>query len=343
MRDRGARRLGTLVLAVIGVALIVGVNGARFANQDIGYVGVVRNSGPFDGRTIRQILQPGQRLTWIGFFSQKPHEYPAAKVSRVYTMTSDPRLANRAGVDFLTVPTKDGVQVAIEASVFLRFVGESNVRVLERFDTSFGARKFRTPDGRELYPWQGDEGFYAVLDAVFRPVLEYDVRKEIGRIDCAQLVASCALVRRGEGENPVPLADADAIAKRIGKALEHDLTETIGQSYFRDIRVRIARAKLPTSVQSAIDTAQAKFAEVSAARAQLKQAQYQAKSNRLIGESLNRSPSLAQIQALKAIPRGATVFLTEGGKQPTILAGTGGANAVQQAGTGTATKSGNGG
>src|SRR5947199_186326 len=75
MRSRGSRRLATLLAALIGLGLIIGVSGARVARQPIGYVGVVRNGGPLDTRTIRQVLMPGQRLTWIGFFSEHPHEY----------------------------------------------------------------------------------------------------------------------------------------------------------------------------------------------------------------------------------------------------------------------------
>src|ERR1700754_2652132 len=78
MRNRALRRFVTFVLAIIGLALVILVSGVRVANQDVGYVGVVRNGGPFDTRDIRQILMPGQSLTWTGFYSSKPHEYPSA-------------------------------------------------------------------------------------------------------------------------------------------------------------------------------------------------------------------------------------------------------------------------
>jgi len=185
MRRRAVRRAGTFVLALIGLALIVAASGARVARENVGYVGVVRNGGPLDARTIRGVLMPGSRLTWIGLFSQQPHDYPASNVNRTYTVTSDPRRGNRSGVDVLTVPTEDGVQVGIEATIFLRFVGESDLHTLEKFDISYGTRRFAAIGGRELYPWEGDEGFYAWLDALFRPVLEFDIRKEIGRFPCA--------------------------------------------------------------------------------------------------------------------------------------------------------------
>jgi regulator of protease activity HflC (stomatin/prohibitin superfamily) len=323
MRRRAARRAGTLVLALIGIALIVGVSGARIARQNVGYVGVVRNGGPLDTRTIRQVLLPGQGLTWIGLFSEAPHQYPAANVSRTYSVTSDPRRGNRSGVDVLTVPTRDGVQVGIEATVFMRFVGESNIHVLIKFDISYGTRRFLSADGRKLYPWQGDDGFYAWLDALFRPVLDYDIRKEIGRFGCAALVASCALVTHGASAGTVPLVDSDRIAARISRALTTDLTRAIGQPYFHDIRVRIARVTLPVGVQSAIDTAQAKYAAVSGAQADLRKARYDAQRNVLLGDAYNKSPALATVEALKSIPSGSTVIVNAGGRMPSILAGAG--------------------
>jgi regulator of protease activity HflC (stomatin/prohibitin superfamily) len=307
----------------MGVALMVGVAGARVARQNIGYVGVVRNGGPFDGRTIRDVLLPGQGLTWIGFFSQAPHEYPAAGVNRTYVVTGDRARGNRPGVDVVTVPTKDGVQLGVEATVFVRFVGESNIKVLKSFETSYGGRKFRGADGRSLYPWQGDDGFAAWLDVYFRPVLDYNLRREIGALNCAQVVASCSLVSQGSPlSRPQPLADSDMIAQRISDGLEQDMARTIGQPYFRDIRIRIARLTLPNNVQSAVDDAEASFAEVNTARAGLKQAKYTAERNRLLGDSLNRSPALASIEALKSIPKGSTVIVSQGGKTPPIIAPT---------------------
>jgi regulator of protease activity HflC (stomatin/prohibitin superfamily) len=328
MRKRPARRIGTLILACLVIALIASVSGVKVARQQVGYVGVVRNGGPLDKRTIRQVLLPGQRLTWIGMFSQSPHEYPAATVNRTYTVTSDRRRGSRPGVDVLTVPTQDGVQVGVEATVFMHFVGESNIPVLERFDVTNGSRRFRAVDGRALYPWQGEDGFYAYLDNIFRPVLDYDVRKEIGRFECAELVSSCSLVSRGAGARQVPLANADDIARRISEALDTDLRRTIGQPYFKDIRVRIARVVLPEQVQSAIDRTQAQFASVNAARAELQQARYTARRNRLLGDAYNRSPALASIDALKAIPKGSTVIVSTGGRSPTVLAGAGAAAAL---------------
>jgi regulator of protease activity HflC (stomatin/prohibitin superfamily) len=326
MRKRSVRRLGTLAAALIGLALIVGVSGARFARENVGYVGVVRNGGPLDARTIRQILLPGQKLTWIGFFSQSPHEYPAANVSRSYTVTSDPRRGSRPGVDVITVPTRDGVQVGIEATVFMRFVGERDLAVLKQFDISYGTRRFPTVSGEQrLYPWEGDDGFYTWLDNFFRPVFDFNLRREIGRLNCSDLVASCSLVQSGKASRYVsanvrPKPSAGVIAERISGSLMGDFTRTIGQPYLWDFRMRISRVTLPKGVQTAIDEAQAQYVDVNTAEAELRQARFQYQRKRLLGDAYNASPGLANIDALKALPQHATVILSPNGKAPSILA-----------------------
>jgi hypothetical protein len=92
--------------------------------------------------------------------------------------------------------------------------------------------------------------------------------------------------------------------------------------------MRISHVTLPKNVQKAVDNAQAQFAEVNSARAELRQARYRAAGNKLIGDSLNRSPGLATIEAMKAIPKGSTVIVSPGGKTPPIIASTGSGGAA---------------
>jgi regulator of protease activity HflC (stomatin/prohibitin superfamily) len=332
MRSRRSRSLALAAVALAGVVLAVGVTGARFATMDVGSVGVVRNGGPFDDRGIRQVLLPGAQLTWIGFFSEGPHRYPSAGVTRTYVVTSDASRASRPGVHAVRVPTKDGVEVDVEATVFLHFVGERDYDVLERFETTFGDRRLPTRTGKALYPWEGEAGFAAWLDAYFRPVLVYTLQRELGKFQCAALVASCGLVSRGVSTGRVEEADAGAIGDRVSKAVERDLTRTLGQPYLWGIKVRIERVTLPPSVQAAVDSSQAEFAAVNVARAKLRQARYQAAAYRLLGDALNRSPGLVKIETMKALPNGATVATGLRGHEPLILTAGGALPAQQPAG-----------
>lgn len=329
MRRRGFRRVTTFIGSLLCLALIVAVSGVRVARGSAGTVGVVRNGGPIDARTIRQIIMPGQSLTYIGMFSQSPHVYPASNVTLKYTVTGRPQAHPQPAVDTIVLPTKDGVQVGIDGAVFFRFIGEADLAALEGFDKSVGTRHFATPDNRLLYPWSSDDGFSAMLDSLFRPVLENDLRKEVGQFPCALLVSSCSLVRStGVSKAPVSTENIAAIESRISDSLERDLEQALGHRYFFNIRFRVGRITLPTNVQKAVDDAEAQFTAVNSARAQLQQARYDAKRNRLLGDSYNRSPGLAAIEALKAIPSGSTVIFSPSGRTPSILAGSGGAGSA---------------
>jgi regulator of protease activity HflC (stomatin/prohibitin superfamily) len=325
MSPRRARRAATLALALMSILALFGVSGVKFERQPLGYVGVVRNGGPLDNRKVRQILLPGQRITFTGLFSQAPHDYPSVRSLRSYTITADPRRGNRPGVDVVSVPTRDGMQVGIEATVYLRFVGEADPARLERFDATIGTRRFPLPSDEELFAWQGASGFSAMLDAVFRPILDNDLRREIGAFDCAQLIASCSLVRPAKHVATASTrSPIRTIEERIDRSLSDDLLATLGQPFFRDIRFRLVRVTLPATVQSAIDGAQAEYANVNGARARLEQARYEARRTRTLGRAYRQSPALATIDTVRAVPKGATVIVNTGGsssRSPSIALG----------------------
>jgi regulator of protease activity HflC (stomatin/prohibitin superfamily) len=293
----------------MGLLIAFAISGARVARQSPGYVGVVRNGGPLDDRNIRQILMPGQPLTWTGLFSESPHEYPSVRALRQIRVTST------TPADTVSVPTRDGVQIGIEGVAYFRFVGESDLNLLRRFDLTIGTRRFT---GR--YAWEGDDGFAGMVDAVVRPVLVNNLRREIGSFPCADLVASCSLVRHTTFTRD-PNTTIETIQDHINAALERDLVRTLGVPFFKGFRFRLVSITLPGNVQAAVDAAQAQFAGISGARAQLRQARYQAKRNELLGNSYNVSPALAKIDAIKAAPSGATVIIGSGPNAPRLLVG----------------------
>jgi regulator of protease activity HflC (stomatin/prohibitin superfamily) len=324
---RGARVVALGLIAAMGVTSAVLVAGARVSRQDAGHVGVVRNGGPADNRAIRQILDPGQKLTWTGLFSQSPREYPASKVALFYTITSDPRRGTRREVDVVTVPSRDGVQVGLEGTVFFHFVGERDKDLLRRFDQTFGNRRFPVAGSDQtVRPWDSDEAFGTMLDATFRPVLDNDLRREVGRFACAELVASCSLVRRVgnvKADGGRTNANIAAVEGRLNASLTRDLTDTLGGDYFRDIRVRIARVTLPGNVQGAVNDVLAQYVQVSGAKALVRRAEYDAQRNAKLAKSYNLSPALARIEEIKAAPKGSTIVLSSGSgnKQPGINVG----------------------
>jgi hypothetical protein len=247
------------LLALVGLALLIGSTGVRLVHQPLGYVGIVRNGGPIDDRQVRQILKPGARLTYTGLFSQPPHNYPSVRSPQAYTITADPERGSRPGVGVVRIPTRDGVRVGLEATVALRFVGESDPAVLEKFDSTLGTRTFALPSGERRYAWDDADGFAAMLDGVLRPVLVGDLRRELSVFDCAEIVAACALVRpskRGVGDGSA----IRAIEAGVNRSLSADLVSTIGQPYFRGLRFRLAGVTLPGSLEKVIAHGQLEYA-----------------------------------------------------------------------------------
>jgi regulator of protease activity HflC (stomatin/prohibitin superfamily) len=291
--------------------------------QDIGHVGVVRNGGPFDNRSIRQVLEPGSGVTWAGWFSQTPHEYPARSVVLLYTVSGDEARGHRHGVDVVTVPTSDGVQVGIEGTVYYHFVGEQNAALLRKFDKTFGTRTYS--DGTTArHPYEGDTGFQATVESVFRPVLDNDLRREVGAFQCAELVTACKLVRRVSSTTAPRGSNANMalIESRIDKSLEADLAGALGGRFFIDVHVRLSRVTLPEPVQHAVDAVQTSSAQVHVARAQFRQGRYVAARNQELAKVYNESPALANINAIRAAPRQSTVIINTGSRpQPVLIGG----------------------
>ncbi|MDB4872507.1 MAG: hypothetical protein JWL97_3511, partial [Gemmatimonadales bacterium] len=103
-----------IVAAVIAIIAISGIGGLISSNLHAvsgGEVAVVRNGGPLDNRNVRQEIDPGSGLTWTGWGSET-HTYPAQQ--RSYTITADGKRGERVGVDVVTVPTSDGVNLGVE-------------------------------------------------------------------------------------------------------------------------------------------------------------------------------------------------------------------------------------
>jgi len=317
------RRLVVILLALAGIGLLVFISGARIERMDIGHVGVVRNGGPFEGRSIRQILPPGSGPTWTGWFSQKPHEYPAHKVVLLYTVTAEATRGHRPGVDVVTVPTLDGVRVGIQGTVYYQFVGEQNEALLRRFDETFGTREYAPETGKPVYPYDGDNGFQVMVENVFRPVLDNDLRRVVVTFECAQIVSACKLVKPAAGDTTAHgvSRNVDLIERRINKSLAGDLQGALGGAYFTNVHFRLTRVTLPPSVQNAVTTAQAESAKVQVARHKYEQGRYEARRLDLLAKAYNKSPSLANIEAIKAAPRSSTVILNGGGKSQPLLVG----------------------
>ncbi|MEU5883129.1 SPFH domain-containing protein [Spirillospora sp. NPDC047279] len=320
---RGARRSRTpsrrnaiiiaVVLVLVGGPLLNGLL-SGYERTGGGEIAIVRNGGFFDNNRIRQVVDPGSSRTWIGLYS-KVHKYPAQQ--RFYTITSNASQKERDGVDVVTVPSSDGVNMGIEGTLY--FTLNLDHATLRSFDDKFGTRKFRSVDGDSYFAWEGDKGWSAFLGQIVRPVIDNDLRSQINSFRCAELVSSCALVQNASlpGSQVKPQAGAPAqsnnaniakVQQAINTSLAADLKSTLGGDFVTNIHFNLVRITLPEKVQDAVDRAQAAFAQVSEAQARVATAKAEAAANKARQDGYNRCPTCARIEELRALPQGITVY-----------------------------------
>jgi SPFH domain/Band 7 family protein len=299
----------------VGLALLVVAATASgcFASGDPGKEGVVRNGGPFDNHNIRQHIAPTASTSWVGFGSTVRY-YPASFVQRYYTITSQ-GTGDRPGVDVVTVPSQDGVQVGIEGTFYFRTVfdgSDDGTKLLDDFDTQFGNRTFPAVDERStlLHVYDDDAGWSAFLDAIVRPVIDNDLRQEMLKYRCAELISSCAYVTNSQsgatnptssGNGQQTQANLQQIEQDISRELQSDLADTLGEGYLEGVRFNLSRVTLPEPVQDAINQAQSAFANVAKAQAAVQAAKQQAAANRIKQQGYHRCPGCLQLDELTAL------------------------------------------
>jgi hypothetical protein len=300
-----AAALAAIVLINVGVSF-----SDAFDRTDGGEIAVVRNGGPFDDRNIRQVIQPASGLTWIGWYSES-HKYPAQQ--RFYTITADPKRGDRPGVDVVSTPSADGVQMGIEGTLY--FSLNLDDKTLRDFDNKFGTRTFNSVDGHSYHAYDGDAGWSAFLDEIIRPVIDNDLRQQIGNFRCAELVSSCALVQNNGGSTASTTGKAGtnnsniaAVQNAINTSLAQDLQATLGDRFLIDLHFNLVRVTLPDDVQAAVDQAQAAFAAVSQAQAKVAQAKADAQANEIRQQGYAACPACATIDEMKSIPPNVTTF-----------------------------------
>ncbi|MEV0154003.1 SPFH domain-containing protein [Micromonospora sp. NPDC050686] len=306
----GSAVVGLVVLVVAATALLGGFN--KTAG---GEVGVVRNGGWLDDNRVRQVVPAGSARTWTGLYSTM-HRYPAQQ--RFYTITSDSAQGDRTGVDVVRTPSADGVEMGIEGTIY--FTLNLDPEALKQFDTKFGTRQFRGVDGTLRYAYDGDEGWSSFLDAIVRPVIDNDLRIQISKFRCAELVSSCALVqngvqRTGTGAPGDPAGGGQAnntniakVQEAVNESLPRDLAEMLGGEFFEGIKFNLARVTLPQAVQEAVNKAQAAYAAVSEAQAKVAQAKAEADANKTRQQGYDACSACAQIDIIKALPPGVTTY-----------------------------------
>lgn len=314
-----------LGLGVLIVAVLIG-SCSGLTRTGPTEVALIRNGGPLDSKDIRTVKPPEAAYSVNGMWSEV-RKYIASNEQRFYTITTDPDRADNPSATFVEVPTKDGVQVKIEATTLFHtaFTGEDEDPLLREFDERFGNREFRESGSDDAkYVWDGNDGFSAFLDTIFRPVLVSTIREEIGGLNCADLVSSCALIQQGNNADGQPnltgkTEDANESFQEVADAVQAKLatrvTSALGGPYLEDFSFQIARVELPENVQGAIDQAQSAFADIAQQRANAQAAKFEAERGEQLIKQYREAPALAQIEIARILSEsdnGSTIILDSG-------------------------------
>ena len=296
-----------LVLAVVvpGVAFMAG-----FTKADGGHVIVVRNGGPFDDNSIRQVIQPNSSITPTGLFSSD-HPYPSTQ--RNFKVSA---AENADSNEVINVPTKDGVLVGVEGTFYFD-VNYTDEDVMRAFDDRFGTRAYPVPGGVSRHAWEGDAGWSAFLEFTLGNLVQNVLRQEIGNVECADLVASCSLAANPSARAPAATVDPNApsgnqtinqVQQAVNDAFTADVDEVLGMPILINPRFVLSRVELPDNVQEAINQAQAAFAGVTESQAALQRAQIDAETNAARQNGYNACPTCAEMDIIQSLPDGLTTY-----------------------------------
>jgi regulator of protease activity HflC (stomatin/prohibitin superfamily) len=307
--NNAAKAAGGCLAVAVGLSvLFVGIPAAMsFESTNAGQVAVVRNGAPWGDKKISQVIQPGSGAKYVGIWTTV-HFYPATQSS--YTITDDAKEGDTPGVDVISVPSEDGVQMGIQGTLYFTFNTDPNT--VKEFDNKFGTRSF-SYGGETGNAYDGTKGFGIFENQIVRPVINNAVREAIATKRCADLLASCALVQNTGQQvdlSKVPNGNVNIndVQSAIDTALQTDINATLGGNYFTGIKFTLNKVDVPSNVQDAINQAQTAFANVSKSQAAISAAQADAKANETRQQGYNACPTCAQIDELKALPPGVTVF-----------------------------------
>jgi SPFH domain / Band 7 family len=301
--------IAATALVVVLVGVVPGISFlAGLTKADGGHVVVVRNGGPFDDNSIRQVIQPNSSLVSTGLYSSG-HPYPSTqrnfKVSGAQNADSN---------EVINVPTKDGVLVGVEGTFYFD-VNFTDQTVMRSFDDKYGTRTYPLAGGGSTYAWDGDDGWSAFLSFTLGNLVQNVLRQEIGDVECADLVASCSLAATSSAQAAAavnPNANGNETINQVQQAVNDgftkDVDDVLGVPVLIHPRFVLSKVDLPANVQDAINKAQAACAGVTESQAALQKAQIDAQANAARQSGYNSCSTCAQIDILKALPPGLTTY-----------------------------------
>lgn len=255
--------LAGLVIVIVGFVALVTAGAWLFSFHGVGQgeVAVVKESGPLDGRGIKEIRQPASAAKPIGAFN-KQITFPVTQRD----------LTEEAGT--ITVPTADGVNVVVDGQALFQL--RTDPAKVEKFYKNFANRKW---NGEDI---SSDQGFLNFEKIRLLPILYQSLRQTLGTYDCTSLNNTCVYVLNADSILAGSGKGTDAAAKKaksintsqnlaeaeqkITTALQREFRAGLGDDYFEGVRFQNLRVNFPEQIAAKVQQAQGARADVATAR-----------------------------------------------------------------------------
>ena len=288
MSDDSPGVVGYVVGFVVLVAVVFAVIGGgawlfSFKGTDSGEVCVVREGGPFDGRDITEVRQPGSGPKPIGAFN---HQDCLPTTERDSNDVIEDQDKDADGKQLPTFPTADRVQVIADGQVLFSLTTDE--QKIKSFYKKYGRRKW---DGKEIGT---EEGWLNFLQQRLQPVILDATRETIGQYQCVQLNNLCEYVQnpetvgkggKGDTNNTQNLAEAQ---RKLADSIKAKIVASFGTDHpFENIRVQNLRIRFEDKVNDRITEAQTLRTEAANAKleADRKTAEARGEANKRVEEA----------------------------------------------------------
>lgn len=289
--------VGVVIAAIVGIVCVFGFL-TSFKSVDAGEVCVIKEGGPFDGRDVKDVRQPGSGVSSIGIFNDQ-HCLPATERDSNEVLPDDP-----------SFPTRDSISVLADGQVLFSLTTDKEK--VSEFYRKFGRKKW---SGHWL--WE-DEGWKAFLQQRFAPPVIDALRQVIGKNDCTPLNNLCQYVldpdkaaRKGKTEKVDNSQNLSRAQADISTEITARLRAAFGDDYFENVRYQNFRTRFEPDVQRQITAAQAKRTEVANAKLEADRVKEEAKGRTAVAEEQSKqikikaagyrdNPSQARIDGIKA-------------------------------------------
>lgn len=162
--------------------------------------------GPIQGQHFKEVVQPG---TGTKFYGLLENYYELPSTQRTYVFSRDPNAGDKAGIDYISAPSKDQVLFNFEATAYFKL--NPNTEVLHQFMQNICFKYDCTNLDK-------GGGWDKMLEDYFRPQIEQAVRLETPKYDRNQLYS-----------DPATLL---AIQTAVGQGLKERLQIATGGEYF---------------------------------------------------------------------------------------------------------------